>query len=405
MRRWLLGSVLVLSGCSSIIGLDEFHEGSPNSGGAGGSAGASGLGGVSGDAGASGASGGDAGQGGLGGDGGTSGVGGASGDGGTSGSAGIGGTGASGGTSGAGGSSGATTGGSAGMGGTGGMGGAGGSATTGGTGGTGVVTCNAASLPEDDACVIDEQYGVFVKPTGSDGTGVGSRAAPFATLGKAMAIAKASGKRVYMCADGGNYPSAVSLDSTHSGVQAFGSFKCADWAYDNLLKATVAPSSGVPLTVDGLGVATRIDGFEFRAVNASAPGASSVSAFVKNSTGVSFVRVKFQSGSGANGGTGPASTFTYPSPSALHGNDGNGTTGAKQAKYDTCPGGGTTYGGAGGWGGSSPTAGNSGTPDLGGGAGGTLVANCSVGGGGGSPGGTRRPRPLAPAPRRSGRLT
>ena len=42
--------------------------------------------------------------------------------------------------------------------------------------------CDGELLPEDDACVVDEEYGVFVSPTGDDATGEGTRESPFATL-------------------------------------------------------------------------------------------------------------------------------------------------------------------------------------------------------------------------------
>ena len=102
------------------------------------------------------------------------------------------------GSSGAAGSSGAGgSGGTGGSGGSGGVGGTGGSAGgEGGEGGAGGGTCDPAASPEDDACVVDEQYAVFVSPTGS-ATGDGSRAAPFDSLGAAFTEAAASGKLWY----------------------------------------------------------------------------------------------------------------------------------------------------------------------------------------------------------------
>ena len=64
---------------------------------------------------------------------------------------------------------------------------------------------NPTKAPSEDACVIADKYGVFVSPTGNDITGDGSMSAPYATLGKGFVKAKTSGKRVYACADGGDF--------------------------------------------------------------------------------------------------------------------------------------------------------------------------------------------------------
>ena len=61
--------------------------------------------------------------------------------------------------------------------------------------------CWEKKSPHDDPCVIDDAYGVFVAPVangGSDATGNGTRAAPYATLGKALAGLHGK-SRVYVC--------------------------------------------------------------------------------------------------------------------------------------------------------------------------------------------------------------
>src|SRR5690606_27009058 len=100
---------------------------------------------------------------------------------------------AGGGAAGAAGSSGAAGGGSGGVGGSAGSGatgGSAGSAAAGGSGGTGgdASACDPTALPADDACVVDEEYAVFVSPSGDDNA-AGSRAAPLGSVGKGVTAA------------------------------------------------------------------------------------------------------------------------------------------------------------------------------------------------------------------------
>src|SRR5690606_18654763 len=94
------------------------------------------------------------------------------------------GAGANGGTSGTGGS-----GGSSASGGTGGSGGSAGSTSDGGA-------CDTSASPGDQACLIDEAFGVFVSAKDGDDDGAdGTRAKPYATLAKALEQAKSENKK------------------------------------------------------------------------------------------------------------------------------------------------------------------------------------------------------------------
>ncbi|MGE0321023.1 MAG: hypothetical protein AB7K71_04670 [Polyangiaceae bacterium] len=300
---------------------------------------------------------------------------------GTAGAAGSGGTA---GTSGSGGTSGGTggtagNGGSAGSGGSAGAGATGGTAGAAGSGGTGP-QCDPTSLPGDDACVIDDEYGVFVSPSGSDSNG-GTMAAPFATVGKGLQEAKAAGKRLYVCADGGSFAETVSLSAANAGISAWGSFKCADWTYDGSLKARVAPTSeGYALTADSVNSATLLDGFEFESQSATQAGGSSVAAFVKTSSALTLSHVKLVAGSGMKGADGVRSDYTQPS--GVDGGDATVATGGTGTEYTQCPGGGTTKGGDGGplsFGGASGTR-SPGTTPANAGVGGAVCGSGGLGG-------------------------
>ncbi|MEZ4230465.1 MAG: hypothetical protein R3B89_14925 [Polyangiaceae bacterium] len=88
-----------------------------------------------------------------------------------------------------------------------GSGATGGSAGTAGAGGTGV-QCDETSAPGDDACVIDDQYAIFVSPSGDDTSGDGSMATPFASI--------ANGHRRGQAPRGSDSTSAPTAEATTS---------------------------------------------------------------------------------------------------------------------------------------------------------------------------------------------
>ncbi len=137
-----------------------------------------------------------------------------------------------------------------------------GGADTGADVGTGVdaaadgASCGATQEPSAAPCTVTEQFGVFVSQAGSDTSGRGTRAMPYATIGKGVSAAKAAGKRVYVCA--GTYAEQVTIDAAHDGVNLYGGFSCASWSYATTNTATVAPTAaGFPrFKVTGLTVGT-----------------------------------------------------------------------------------------------------------------------------------------------------
>lgn len=263
-------------------------------------------------------------------------------------------------------------------------GGEGGDPGVGGTAGAGgsPPECEGELLPGDDACVVDESYGVFVSPGGDDASGDGTREAPFATLEKAADAAAEAGKRVYACATGGDYVSALTLTEEHDGLELYGSFDCSDWSHAGELRAKVAPDAGVALSVNAIETSLELDGFTFESADASTPGGSSIAAEIHVSSGVVLRHVVLRAGAGAAGAPGVTVNFTYPEKSALDGVDGTEESGGVTT-FITCPAGDQTRGGLGGVPDpSEPTGGFDGLPnhESPGGEGGTVGADCGMGG-------------------------
>ncbi len=281
--------------------------------------------------------------------------------------------------------------GDAGLGGAGGTGATGGTGASGGTdGGAGVGgssgsgggeggTCDTSKDPSVESCLVDDQYAVFVSPSGNDSTD-GSKGTPFGTIEKAMETAKAKGLIVIACND--TFTAPVSLTSAHDGVIVHGGFDCnSGWTYDSGKKTPVAPTAaGIALSIDGVTKATGFKDFAFTAKEGTAAGESSIAAFVKNSTNVRFTRVDFSAGKGADGAKGTLTPVVHESVQAnLNGKDAAGIAPGGPMPC-TCPAGGSTTGGGGGGVGQE---GAPGQPAVVGGTKGT-GENCTSGGTGGN---------------------
>ena len=268
--------------------------------------------------------------------------------------------------------------------------------------------CNPTLMPDEDPCVIHDEYGIFVSPDGSDATGCGTKASPCATLAQAMTNAKADSKRVYACGDGGSYGESITIDTNLDGISVFGGFRCADWSYTpSTVRTHVKPAGAqTALVADGL-TAFEIRDFAFESGNATDASASSIAAIVRNASGVVFVNTTFTAGDGAAGtdGTNGASAEQVPvvdptpgQQGGSHSTCGSGTPngGGVWLTAHQCAAGGTTQGGKGGDSGfavdGSPgqpgtdTA-NAQTPGMGqGGIGGTATDKAGKPGETGSPG-------------------
>jgi hypothetical protein len=224
-----------------------------------------------------------------------------------------------------------------------------------------------------------------VSPDGDDVDGNGTRAKPYATIGRAIEEASASERRVYACADSGAYQERVAVDGSADGLELFGGFSCDDWTYSEAAKSRVTSPSTLALHVDHV-AGLRIEDFDFEAADASEPGESSVGAFVVGSTDILMRRVRLEAGAGMNAESGATVDFTFPDRTELDGNQPTGSnseTGGAEKLYSTCPGSGVTSGAIGGSATAGGQDGGSGAPDYsgpGGEGGDAGVLNCGAGG-------------------------
>lgn len=192
--------------------------------------------------------------------------------------------------------------------GTGGATATGGSATSGGSTGTGgaVSECDPSLAPSVDVCVVSDAYGVFVSPLGDDASGDGTKAHPVQTIAQGMTLARSEGKRVYVCADLGSYAETLTLGSALDGLEIFGGFACADFAYSPEAKTRVESPTAEAAVLEDLTTGVTLEDFEIQAADASVPGGSSFGMVVRNSSGVVLRRVVIGSGNGAAGSAGQA---------------------------------------------------------------------------------------------------
>ncbi len=237
---------------------------------------------------------------------------------------------------------------------------------------TGPIPCNVNDSPSANPCVITDALGVFVAPPangGSDTTGNGTRATPYATIGKALA--SLSGKhRVYVCA--ATYAESITLGSSFSGLGIYGGLQCpagsdggaldagavdsatGPWSY-NGMAATVAPAgAGYALDAESVAVADFEDlAFVAQPASAASPGSSSIAVMVNGSLNIHFVRIAAKAGDGADGTSGTtlpsnacASSLAGNSTSTSAGGAGGGCT--DTATPGNCPVSGSSQGGSGG---------------------------------------------------------
>jgi hypothetical protein len=264
----------------------------------------------------------------------------------------------------------------------------------GGDGGADASSCNAASTPHDAPCVIDAAYGLFVSPSGSD-SATGTKSAPVRTIGHGLDLAKAAGKRLYVCA--GTYPEQLTMSASRDGLSVFGALDCATWAYDTSKRVIVAPTAaGYALKLEGLQAGAVFEDLEFDAQDAMTPGGSSVAVFASTSQNVAFHRVVVVAGNGANGAPGSSAAShldggggssnwygTPPSYPELNGVSA-GDAGAAPAVTCVCADHSNSAGGAGGGPMNIPTpsAGSPSYADAGAGAAGINAVSCPSGGAG-----------------------
>jgi hypothetical protein len=258
--------------------------------------------------------------------------------------------------------------------------------------------CDPVRSPSEDPCVIDEMFGVFVSPLGSDGN-AGTRASPLMTVGHGIDLAKATGKRVYVCA--GTFPEALVVGAPRDGIAVYGGFDCGTWTYSATNRVAIAPpQTGYALELDGLSRGATFTDIEFDAqrANLANPGESSIAVFVSGSQNVNFQRVAMVAANATDGAAGPSAqahgdggggaTNWYGTPPAYAELNGNNATsaGAGAQRACVCADNTSSIGGAGGVGpvdgGPAPGPGLPSYPnDAGAGLGGRNGVQCVEGAG------------------------
>jgi hypothetical protein len=230
-------------------------------------------------------------------------------------------------------------------------------------------TCSGDCLPNTDTpsvttdpCIVSEAFGVFVSPAASSSdSNAATQLSPVKTIGKAMQLAKAAGKRVYACGNAGTYTENLVVAAAVDGVSVYAGLDCttapSQWAYNAADKGTLAPPSGYALQIQGLATGVTFEDFAFAAAAATGAGASSIAVFAASSSGVVLRRCGVQAGAGVTGQAG-----TQPAPfsaAAATGNAGTLTAGGAATPNPACT---TSVGGAGGAPGASGNDGSDGQP-------------------------------------------
>ncbi|MBK7584371.1 MAG: hypothetical protein IPI67_29720 [Myxococcales bacterium] len=195
--------------------------------------------------------------------------------------------------------------GSSGNGGTGssGNGGSGNGSGSGGSGnfGGGGPNCDGTKSPAEDACVIHENFAIFVSPAGDDLEGDGSRGKPFKSFDLAISTAATANKRVYACATSGAFDEQITMDSNADGVSLYGAFDCASWNYNGPIRTQLkGPAAGV-IKLEGLVKGVTVEDFELTAENATSPAAASMGVVIGTSKNIVLRRLKVTAQNGAPG--------------------------------------------------------------------------------------------------------
>jgi hypothetical protein len=178
--------------------------------------------------------------------------------------------------------------------------------------------CNLAVEPKAAPECVAESIGLFVSATGSD-EGDGSKGKPFRSIAKALASATNQRFRVYVCE--GTYAEALSFGRSTS---LYGGFSCTNWAYTGKAAKVAPAKQGYAAQFTGV-TNVEVADVMFESQAASAAGASSIAAFLNNSK-VSFRRVSFDAGAGADGEPGApfVSNLFSADPNDLRGNPAMG---------------------------------------------------------------------------------
>ncbi len=269
--------------------------------------------------------------------------------------------------------------------------------------------CDPLGDPQIAPCALSETYGVFVAASGADDNS-GTAAAPLRTVSEGLAQALRSGKpRVFVCQ--GHYGESLTIGGAQGDISIYGGLGCiGGWSWTGGLVEVVTPTSLPALRVGSTTAPVTVEDVSLIASDAvgqdgDGAGNSAVAAWVNAAT-VTFLRVTFFAGKGADGAPGEdgATIPNYPAdePAAPPGLPFNyspfvlGAGGVNACVYDSArsqggvggaPGDRAALAGyPGGPGNAAPSASLALLSNLFNGSGGTPSADCAPGTGLGNPG-------------------
>jgi len=172
-------------------------------------------------------------------------------------------------------------------------------------------------IPSENVQAVADTCGVFVSSSmGSDTTGKGTKEAPYASLTKALTVAK--GKPIYACGETFDKETvAIADDAT-----LYGALDCTNkWAYDATKKTQLAPTmDAIPLTISTATTSAQVFDFAVTSASATQPGGSSIAVLVAQAT-ASFIRCDLVAGDGKDGAAGDP--YPMSAQAGSMGNNGN----------------------------------------------------------------------------------
>lgn len=215
------------------------------------------------------------------------------------------------------------------------------SASSTGAGGGGAGGTPSSCIPSESSVPVASSCGAFVSSSLGKDTNAGTREAPFATLG--AALAKLDGGRVYACAEALSFTEALTISAT---AELYGGLDCKSWAYVGTKSKTrlTATADAVPLT---LTADAKIADFAILAADATIDGGSSITVIADHAT-ARFSRCDLGAGAGKAGLTGTMAPDplepTLADDPQIRGNDGanacsdpTSSPGGVQKENDLCP--------------------------------------------------------------------
>jgi hypothetical protein len=153
-------------------------------------------------------------------------------------------------------------------------------------------------VPSENPDAVDDGCGVFVSSSLGKAGNSGAKGASVKSLGEAITLAKAHGRRVYACAE--SFAEALVVTE---GVTLYGGLDCAKgWGYVGDTKKSMldGPADQIALVVGSAAKAVELADFAITAASATVPGGSSIAAVVDHAE-LGLTRCDLVAGDGAEG--------------------------------------------------------------------------------------------------------